>query len=192
MLTNKEAGSGISTNAYVLQGREVRELNWGFNEGGDNIRDVYQSENGCGVNFRKIHKEFNEQFGNIPGMRETFIDDYHGGLELGYVTSFIFDHRKIPSIYKGLRVQMGRILIDEIPLEFKIRDGKTEYFYAYQRYEALVDRCSDEIRKKLDNPTMTRDEMLDALSPARGDFKKWREKCKDMERAGRIPPYKKQ
>ena len=102
---------------------------------------------------------------------------------------FVFDNRKLPNFYKGFRVQnvmtakdnyTGENKANELPGEFKI-DRNNEFiphdeYWAPEKFIAFVERCEDEIRKKLDDPSMTKKEMLDAL--AWGDFEKHKMQCK--------------
>ncbi|MBS1646360.1 MAG: hypothetical protein JST67_03345 [Bacteroidetes bacterium] len=96
---------------------------------------------------------------------------------------FVFDNRKLPKVYDGLEVKAK--IEGELPLEF-IVDARQEYRWAPQRFEHFVDRCGDEIRKKLKNPKMTRQEMLDAL--AFGNFEAHKKKCSELLKEGKIPP----
>ena len=52
-----------------------------------------------------------------------------------------------------------------------------------------MDNHTDLIRETLENPKMTREEMLDAL--CFGDFNKHKELCLSWEKEGKIPEYKK-
>lgn len=97
---------------------------------------------------------------------------------------FVFDNRKLPKIYDGLAIKSK--IEGDLPIEFKV-DERKEYIWAPQRFENYVDRCSDEIRKKLKNPVMTREEMLDAL--AFGDFNEHKKKYSQLVSEGKIVPF---
>ena len=75
-----------------------------------------------------------------------------------------------------------------MPVEFQI-DNKTEYIWAYQRFELFVDAHQKEIRDKLGNEQLTRKEMLDAL--CFGNFEKHKNHCITWEQEGKIPTWKK-
>lgn len=68
----------------------------------------------------------------------------------------------------------------EVPKEFQ---GMDELHWdegmAPWRYEALVDRCVDEIRRIFGKPELSKDELLNAL--AFGDFKKHQRECEEMK-----------
>ena len=96
---------------------------------------------------------------------------------------FVFDNRKLPKVYDGLEIKAK--IEGDLPQEFKV-DARMEYIWAPQRFESFVDRCGDEIRKKLKNPNMTRSEMLDAL--AFGNFDAHKKKCNELLKEGKIPP----
>ncbi|MBA3899615.1 MAG: hypothetical protein H0X62_05280 [Bacteroidetes bacterium] len=103
---------------------------------------------------------------------------------------FLFDNRKLPKRYEGLDIK-SRIQGD-LPIEFTInRDEidwhKKEFIWAPERFEHYVDRCSEEICKKFDEPKMTREEMLDAL--CFGNFEEHKAKCEVMVKEGKIPAF---
>ena len=51
----------------------------------------------------------------------------------------------------------------DVPYEFQTGADRSAYMWAPPRYEAYVDREADEIRARLGDPDMTREEMLHAL-----------------------------
>jgi hypothetical protein len=97
---------------------------------------------------------------------------------------FLFDNRTLPKSYEGLEIKSK--IEGELPEEFKPSPNK-EYVWAPYKFEKFVDRCSDQIRKKFNNPEMTREEMLDAL--AFGSFKEHKEKCNRLVAEGKIAPF---
>lgn len=130
-----------------------------------------------------VEENFQRDFGHLQGLRIDGVGDRFGEIVIGVEYPFIFDRRQTPEFYQGIRVH-GGIPITALPGEF-LTPG---YVWAYQRYEKFVDRCEDEIRRKLANPTMTKEEMLDALCFG-GDFRKWVDICKKWEAEGVIPKY---
>ena len=76
---------------------------------------------------------------------------------------------------------------DELPSEFKDLDQEKDYIWAYQRFEHFVENNEAVIREKLNNPYMSRREMLDVL--CFGDFEKHKENCIFWEKQGKIPRY---
>ncbi|MFC1731455.1 hypothetical protein ACFL6I_14145 [candidate division KSB1 bacterium] len=84
----------------------------------------------------------------------------------------IWDHSWLPDEYKGVKLSKA---IGKMPKEFT---GKgVRYWYQYwapKRFEALVDRCFEEIKEFLEKPDATREEILDAL--AFGDFEEHKKK----------------
>ncbi len=98
---------------------------------------------------------------------------------------FVFDNRTLPKTYEGLEIKAK--IEGVLPEEFKISPDKKEYLWAPNRFEKYVDRCANEIRKKFNNPAMTREEMLDAL--AFGNFEEHKRKCITLVKEGKIPPF---
>jgi hypothetical protein len=98
---------------------------------------------------------------------------------------FVFDNRALPKIYQGIEVKSK--IEGALPEEFKVEIGKA-YVWAPQHFEKFVDRCSNEIKKTLNNPNMSRDEMLDAL--AFGNFEDHKKKCVQLMQEGKIPAFK--
>jgi hypothetical protein len=86
----------------------------------------------------------------------------------------------------GLTVRKG-IHENDLPVEFKNIDKEKEYLWAYQRFEAFVDKHVDLIRQKLGNSNMTKDEILDAI--CFGDFKAHKAQCLKSEIEGKIPKW---
>ena len=103
----------------------------------------------------------------------------------------VFDNRALPKTFEGLDVKS--VIHGELPKEFVINRtnpdwSKKEYIWAPERFEKFVDRCPDEIKKKLGNPAMTRDEMLSAL--CFGDYKEHKRKTDGLIKEGKLPKYK--
>lgn len=102
----------------------------------------------------------------------------------------IFDSRLIPDRYEGLRIK--RRIHGALPQEFQIdRDAvdwhKKEYVWAPERFEKYVDREAAKIRKKLGDPNMSREDMLDAI--CFGNFQKHKKKVGKLIEEGKIPPF---
>src|SRR4029078_6813166 len=77
----------------------------------------------------------------------------------------LFDNRQLPKSFEGLEVKA--IVSGDLPVEFVIDRTrpdwqKKDYVWAPERFEHYVDRCADEIKEKLGDPKMTREEMLSA------------------------------
>jgi len=145
------------------------------------VKSTHDSDN--------ILKKFTRQFGHLKklGLEIDGIADL--GLDYQVIsisTPFIFDNRLIPKTYMGYVVRSGTQETN-LPVEFRNIYSEKEYIWSYQRFERFVDSNEDLIRTKLNNPTMTRDEMLDAL--CFGDFKKHRESCIKSEEEGKIPKW---
>ncbi len=105
----------------------------------------------------------------------------------------IFDSRIIPDRFEGLKIK--RRIHGSLPEEFQInRDAidwhKREYVWAPERFEKFTDRCLDEIKKELNAPDISREEVLDAL--CFGNFEAHKEKCEQLIKEGKIPPYQEQ
>ena len=98
---------------------------------------------------------------------------------------FVFDNRTLPKIYQGIEIKSK--IEGVLPVEFKVEAGKG-YVWAPQHFEDYVDRCTAEIRKTFNNPSMSREDMLDAL--AFGNFEDHKKKCKQLMQEGKIPALK--
>jgi len=93
---------------------------------------------------------------------------------LGFQSPIIFDHRLIPSTYRGFKVEMI-IGDDESATEWDFGDRECIPYKESadpQKYVDFVYRCGDEIRKKLKSDNMTIAEMLDAV--CWGNFQKYK------------------
>ena len=104
----------------------------------------------------------------------------------------VFDNRQLPKKFEGLDVKTNIQLKGEMPNEFQVNRNKPdwfkkEYIWAPERFEKFVERCSDEIRKDLGDPNMSKKEMLDAL--CFGDFKEHKKKVNQLIKEGKLPSY---
>lgn len=99
----------------------------------------------------------------------------------------VFDNRSMPKEFMGLLVRSSTQM-DELPEEFKDLDPEKDYVWAYQRFEKYVENNEAAIRNKLNNPNLTKREMLDAL--CFGNFEKHKENCITWEKQGKIPEYR--
>lgn len=102
----------------------------------------------------------------------------------------VFDNRLLPKSFEGLDVKA--VIHGDLPTEFNIDRtqpdwSKKQYIWAPERFEQYVDRCSDDIKKKLGDPKMSRDEMLSAL--AFGDFQAHKAKTAELIREGKLPRF---
>lgn len=139
--------------------------------------------------IERVLEKFKAEFNHLPGIHNIGYGNNHGSTwVIDYSHPFIFDQRKAPpAVYLGVDVKGGSPG-SEMPEEFQTGDVKQEYVWAYQRYEKFVDRCGDQIGQELGNPNMSREEMLDALTPG-GNFQSWRSQCQIWEEQGTIPRY---
>jgi hypothetical protein len=104
----------------------------------------------------------------------------------------VFDNRQLPKKFEGLDVKTNIQMKEDMPSEFKVNRAKPdwfkkEYIWAPERFEKYVERCSDEIKKNLGNPNMSKKEMLDAL--CFGDFKEHKKKVQTLIKEGKLPAY---
>ena len=138
----------------------------------------------------QILKNFEAKYGNLKkkGLRIeglNMIDPKRKKHVILISKPFLFDNRSLPKIYEGLEVKAK--IEGELPEEFKPTALKKEYTWAPKKFEVFVDRCAGEIRKKFNNPNMSRQEMLDAL--AFGNFEEHKKKSIQMMQDGKIPPF---
>ncbi len=141
------------------------------------------------MNYQSIISEFKKQYGylQIFGLQihgvGNLISDYN---VISISVPFIFDKTKLPEKFMGLDLR-SVTAVDDLPIEFRSINSHNEYIWAYQRFEAFVDKHSEEIRKTLQNPKMTRKEMLDAL--CFGNFENHKQQCILWESEGKIPKW---
>jgi hypothetical protein len=103
---------------------------------------------------------------------------------------FMFDSRLIPKSFEGMAVKskIEGVLPEEFIIDRNVEDWqKREYAWSPERFEMFVDRCSSEIKEKLNNPAMSRDEMLSAL--CFGNFEAHKMKCDQLIKEGKIPAF---
>ena len=139
----------------------------------------------------EILKQFEEKYKGLKkkGLRIeglNMIDPKRKKHVIMITKPFIFDNRSLPKTYEGLEVKAK--IEGSLPEEFKVIPGSGDYLWAPQRFENYVDRCSSEIKKKLNNPEMTREEMLDAL--AFGNYEEHKKKVQRLVTEGKIPAFK--
>lgn len=141
------------------------------------------------MNFDPIILKFKNKYGYLSkyGLKIEGIANLIDDIDVISVDyPFIFDKRKLPQTFMGLDVRGGSY---PLPHEFENINSDNEYVWAYQRFEEYVDNHSELIRKTLNNPTMIRDEMLDAL--CFGDFIAHKQMCIKWEAEGIIPKWNK-
>lgn len=139
-------------------------------------------------NFKVRYKHLEKKGLRILGLK--LIDPVKKSHVLEVSRPLIFDSRVIPDRYEGLRIK--RRIHGELPEEFQIDRTvedwqKKEYVWAPERFEKYVDRCHDEIQKKLGIEDMSREDMLDAL--CFGNFKAHQEKVLKLIEEGTVPVY---
>ena len=145
--------------------------------------------------MKALLSRFEKKYGHLK-QRGLIIDGLTNikiGLKIDAINvsrPFIFDNRLMLNTFEGKPVK--RKVYGQLPEEFRVkktrkRSQPKEYIWTPDRFEHFVDRCADEIREKLENPTMTRDAMLDAL--CFGDFKAHKQYCDRRVEEGTIQPY---
>lgn len=141
----------------------------------------------------EILKHFESKYGTLKkkGLRIeglSMIDPKRKKHVIMVSKPFMFDNRQLPKTYEGLDIKSK--IEGNLPKEFAIKkdSNKKEYVWAPNKFEKYVDRCSEEIRKELGNPAMSRQDMLDAL--AFGNFEEHKKKSLQMMKEGKIPPFK--
>jgi hypothetical protein len=145
----------------------------------------------------EILKKFEAKYAPLQkkGMRVngfTIIDVRKKTHAIKISRPFIFDNRLVPKRYEGVQVKSQ--IQGDLPEEFTFDRSnpdwaKQNYIWAPERFEKFVDRCGEEIKIKLENPTMNRKEMLDAL--CFGDFEEHKLKSMQLIKEGKLPAYKK-
>jgi hypothetical protein len=138
----------------------------------------------------QILKNFEEKYGSLKkkGLRIeglNMIDPKRKKHVILISKPFIFDNRSLPKSYEGLEIKAK--IEGELPEEFKPNSERKEYTWAPKKFETFVDRCAIDIRKKFNNPNMSREEMLDAL--AFGNFEEHKKKSIQLMHEGKVPPF---
>jgi hypothetical protein len=141
----------------------------------------------------EILKQFETKYGTLKkkGLRIeglSMIDPKRKKHVIMVSKPFIFDNRQLPKTYEGLEIKAK--IEGSLPKEFAINKEaiKKDYVWAPNKFEKYVDRCADDIKKQFNNPSMTRQEMLDAL--AFGSFEDHKKKSLQLLKEGKIPPFK--
>ena len=141
--------------------------------------------------FKKKYKFLEDRGLRIIGLKVVDPEKKTHVIEIS--RPLIFDSRMIPDRFEGLKIK--RRIHGNLPEEFQIdRDAidwhKREYIWAPERFEKFTDRCFNEIKKELNDPDISSEEVLDAL--CFGDFQAHKEKCQRLIEQGKIPPYQDQ
>lgn len=94
-------------------------------------------------------------------------------LEIVIKHPFIFDNRLVPEEYHGTKVK--NLMIGKYPKEFdEVEDNmRLEEYHNPKRYIRFVERRLSSIRKKLNRPTMSAEEALDALTNGFQEHVEW-------------------
>ena len=112
--------------------------------------------------IQQIADRFRNEFGHLPGLTVDGPGIPHGG---GWVVSashdLVFDRRWLPNRYFGVTVKCA--IRPPLPKEFEGQSFPNAYVWAPPNFERFVDRCGDEIRRRLGNQRMRRAEMLNAF-----------------------------
>lgn len=136
-----------------------------FEMGAERVSVIWRSPEDIGEDARANLPEYMTE--------STEIDPNIHGMHIR--VPVIFDHRKIPKLYKGLKVRT--VVITDKPPHREWDFGDREII-SYEesanprKYIDFVNRCAVEIRLQLKNPNMTFEEMLDAI--CWGDFEKYK------------------
>ena len=104
----------------------------------------------------------------------------------------VFDNRQIPKRFEGLDVKTSIKITSDMPDEFKLDRTKPDwnkiyYIWAPERFMKFVDRCENKIKEELENPGMTKAELLDAL--CFGNFEEHKQKSLQLVKEGKLPAY---
>ncbi|OFY85497.1 MAG: hypothetical protein A3F72_09985 [Bacteroidetes bacterium RIFCSPLOWO2_12_FULL_35_15] len=104
----------------------------------------------------------------------------------------VFDNRLLPKRFEGLDVKTNIKLSTEMPKEFNVDRTqpdwhKKQYIWAPERFVKYVERCEKEIKAQLNNPQMTKPEILDAL--CFGNFEEHKLKSLQLVKEGKLPAY---
>jgi hypothetical protein len=104
----------------------------------------------------------------------------------------IFDNRLIPKRFEGLDVKTNIKLSADMPVEFDVDRSqpdwhKKQYIWAPERFEKYVARCEKEIKVQLNEPQITKMEILDAL--CFGNFEEHKQKSIQLIKEGKLPAY---
>ena len=135
-------------------------------------------------------KRFEQKYGHLKklGLRINglvMIDPKRKSHAIDLSRPLVFDSRLLPKKFEGLLVKSK--IYGELPAEFNVNREKREYVWAPERFEKYVDRCGAEIKKKLNNPAMDRNEMLSAL--CFGDYEEHKVKYNSLIQQGKFVAY---
>lgn len=138
--------------------------------------------------FKKKYKPLLKKGLIIEGM--VVVDHARRKNAISVSKPFIFDNRNIPTSFDGIQVK--KRIVGEMPIEFQIDRTqpdwhKKEYIWAPERFELFVDRALGEIKDKLGDSRLTREEALDAV--CFGNFEEHARKVKMLVRQGKVPSY---
>jgi len=136
--------------------------------------------------IRQIADRFRGEFGHLPGLDISGHGIYHGGSwVIGASHPLVFDRRRLPSRYLGVDVRASIQL--PLPPEFQGHEYPHGYVWSPPNYERFVDRCADEIRERLGDPDMTREQMLHVIVGR--PFDEHVSECRRWVKEGAIPPF---
>jgi hypothetical protein len=97
-------------------------------------------------------------YGENAQITFTHLAEKHSSPVVEVVTPFVFDRRRLPRQYRGLYFEHHFSDSGELPAD----DPKDRFTPRWM--ETYVDSQLVQIRRTLENPEMTREEALDALS----------------------------
>ncbi len=104
----------------------------------------------------------------------------------------VFDNRLIPKRFEGLDVKTSIKINTSMPTEFTVDRTKPDwhkvhYMWAPERFIKYVERCENEIKAQLENPGLTKAELLDAL--CFGNFEEHKQRSLQLIKEGKLPAY---
>jgi len=120
---------------------------------------VFTADPPVNVNGRTISAEISQ------GLSHS--DQCPNSATLSVLVPIIFDYRKAPEYYQGLRIEYGISMGEEpfsdncgsIPEEFSEGNEKGLFWdekFSPENFQAFVERCPELIRKKLGQPSLTK------------------------------------
>lgn len=129
---------------------------------------------------------FRKEFGHLRGLKINGPGVYHGGSwVIGASHPLVFDKRLLPPTFLG--IQVHKTTAHPLPVEFQNQERPRGYVWSPNNFSRFVDRCGDEVRRELENPNMTREDMLHALIGE--PYEEFVTRCRGWVAEGRIPPF---
>jgi hypothetical protein len=118
--------------------------------------------------WAEIEDDFRHAY---PHLEVRGFGNVHGSTMLVVMRPFIFDQRGTPTWHLGVPVRYT--LTEPVPPDFEV---SREYVWAPENYLNFVDQHADLIREKLNDPSLSREDMLEALIGM--PFDDWIDQCR--------------